>query len=187
MTTATPPGGLCPAPATAVRPATARDAPALYRLSRPFVRAGALRARPPERYARDAGEFLVAHGAGGCAHGAGGGVHGAGGGVHGCVALRCHPPLNGSGSERPAVVYNFCVASASQGRGVGSALLAAVLATARARSVTTVFTATTGDGALFLRHGFTACDGDGAPAAWRVALDPRRGSTVLRLPLTGAA
>ncbi|MGD9483880.1 GNAT family N-acetyltransferase [Streptomyces sp. TRM70308] len=172
MTTATSPGGLCPAPATAVRTATAQDATALYRLSRPFVRAGALRARPPERYARDAGEFLVAHGAGG--------------GVHGCVALRCHPPLDGSGSERPAVVYNFCVASASQGRGVGSALLAAVLATARARSVTTVFTATTGDGTLFLRHGFTACDGDGAPAAWRAALDPRRGSTVLRLPLTGA-
>ncbi|MFH8369606.1 GNAT family N-acetyltransferase [Streptomyces sp. NPDC018031] len=148
-----------------MRTATAGDAVALHRLSGAFVRTGALRERPLEQYARDAGDFLVAESAAG--------------GIVGCVALECHLGPEEPGAGRPAVVYNFCVAPASQGLGVGSALLTAALATAVAYSVTTVFTATAGGGALFLRHGFTPGDGRGAPAAWLAALDPRRGSRVL--------
>ncbi|MGW4320514.1 GNAT family N-acetyltransferase [Streptomyces sp. NPDC004684] len=146
----------------AVRPAGPGDASALYRLSRAFVRTGELRARSVADYARDAGDFLIAESA----------VRG----VEGCGGLRCEPD-----APRTAVVYNFCVAKAGQGRGVGTALLRALLAEAAARSVGAVFTATSGSAALFLRHGFTVLDA--ATADWLVGLDPRRGSRVLSLPL----
>ncbi|MFJ6632536.1 GNAT family N-acetyltransferase [Streptomyces sp. NPDC091376] len=170
---------------TVVRPAVAEDAEALHRLSRTFMRNGALRERPVAQYARDAGDFLVAAN-----------VRSR---IDGCVALRRHPApprtcrLPGASSPTPAdtggplaVVYNFCVAPGSQGRGIGSALLEAALAGAAARSVSAVFTATTGNGELFLRHGFRFCDGRGAPAAWLDALDPHRGSRILVRPVTRA-
>ncbi|ANH89782.1 MULTISPECIES: GNAT family N-acetyltransferase [unclassified Streptomyces] len=166
----TPPPALRPAP-TALRPphpvvvraAGPGDVAALYRLSRAFARTGELRARSATEYARDTGDFLIAESAAG--------------GVEGCVGLGC-----GQGAAaRTAVVYNFCVAAASQGRGVGTALLATLLAEAAARSVGTVFTATSGGAALFLRHGFTVVDP--ATAAWPAGLDPRPGSSVLSLRL----
>ncbi|MGW6740025.1 GNAT family N-acetyltransferase [Streptomyces sp. NPDC055025] len=163
-----------------VRTATPADARTLHRLSSTFVRGGALRERPEGHYARHAGRFLVAATATGT--------------IEGCVALRFYPACspvyparspvyrNPSRAAWPdagrsaAVVYNFCVAPGSQRRGVGSALLRAVLSKAGPRSV---FTATTGGGELFLRHAFHICDASTAPAAWLAALDPRRGSTVL--------
>ncbi|GLF94950.1 GNAT family N-acetyltransferase [Streptomyces yaizuensis] len=152
--------------------ATTRDAERLYRLSRPFVRSGALRERTLERYARDAGDFLLATSGDGA--------------LAGCVALRRHPPYGTTACPgRPAVLYNFCVTGGGQGRGVGSALLTAVLAEALELSVTVVYTATTGDGRLFLRHGFTVGDGSGAPAEWLAALDPSRGSRILSRTLPG--
>ncbi|MEU6704875.1 GNAT family N-acetyltransferase [Streptomyces wuyuanensis] len=180
MTTATTGSSHHPDQVTVVRPAAAQDAEALHRLSRTFMRSGALRERPVVRYARDAGDFLIAETVTGR--------------IDGCVALRRHGPrahgLPGTPSPaaadtaRPlAVVYNFCVAPGSQGRGIGSALLEAALARAAARSVSAVFTATTGGGELFLRHGFRFCDGSGAPAVWLDALDPDRGSRILFRPL----
>ncbi|MEU6062575.1 GNAT family N-acetyltransferase [Streptomyces sp. NPDC047097] len=146
-----------------VRTATRRDAEALHRLSRTFARTGALRERPAALYAEMAGEFLVAEAPNGA--------------LEGCVALRHHPAEPGPGTL--AVLYNFCVAPASQGRGTGSALLRAVLARAEAEGVRALFTATTGGGELFLRYGFAPGDDHRAPAAWRAALDPGRGSVVL--------
>ncbi|WP_435601534.1 GNAT family N-acetyltransferase [Streptomyces sp. C10-9-1] len=171
MTSATTVTGPRPPHAVGVRTAGAGDAAALHGLSQEFVREGSLRARPLESYAGHAGEFLVAESA---AHG-----------VEGCVGLRRHAASPAGGPVRPAVVYNFCVTRAGQGRGTGSALLAAVVDEARARGVTALFTATTGSGRLFLRHGFVLGGVQDAPAAWLAALDPRRGSRVLSLALRG--
>ncbi|MFH0518627.1 GNAT family N-acetyltransferase [Streptomyces sp. M41] len=173
MTTVNLPSGLrpaspapCPRATVVVRAAGPEDAGALYRLSRVFVRTGELCERPPWQYARDAGDFLIAESPMG--------------GVEGCVALRCGAERIGPASARTAVLYNFCVAARSQGRGVGSALLRALLAEAVARPAATVFTATSGGAELFLRHGFTPAED---PAAWPAALNPRRGSRVLRRAL----
>ncbi|MEU4096894.1 GNAT family N-acetyltransferase [Streptomyces sp. NPDC026673] len=173
MTTAAPDsGGRLGGPAV-VRAATPADTLALYQLSSAFVPSGALRGRPLAHYARHAGDFLVAETVAGQ--------------VEGCVAVRFHqdrssghgglPRTGPSGTGRAAVVlYNFCVASGSQGRGIGSALLRAALSKTGTHPV---FTATTGDGELFLRHGFQYCDASTAPVAWAATLDPRRGSRIL--------
>uniref|UniRef100_UPI003F490B64 GNAT family N-acetyltransferase n=1 Tax=Streptomyces chartreusis TaxID=1969 RepID=UPI003F490B64 len=147
-----------------VRAAGPEDAAALHRLSRAFAATGELRERPAQQYARDVRDFLIAESATG--------------GVEGCVALRCPSGHDEPAAARTAIVYNFCVAAASQGRGVGSALLGALLAEALSRSVRSVFTATSGDAALFLRHGFTPAED---AATWPAALNPRSGSRVLRL------
>ncbi|MGW6732428.1 GNAT family N-acetyltransferase [Streptomyces sp. NPDC055013] len=166
---------LCSAPAVpapralsplVVRNAEPEDAPALYRLSCAFAGTGELRERPLAQYVSDADDFLIAESATG--------------GVEGCVALRCRWGCDDPAAARTAIVYNFCVAAASQGRGVGSVLLRALLAEALSRSVRSVFTATSGDAALFLRHGFTPAED---AATWPAALNPRRGSRVLRLAL----
>ncbi|MYS09385.1 GNAT family N-acetyltransferase [Streptomyces sp. SID6041] len=164
MTTATPRPGVRSEPfaAVSVRPAGRSDAAALHRLSVPFVREGALRDRPAGVYARDAADFLVAEAAQGD--------------LEGCVALCRRPDVYGRAA---AVLYNFCVAEGSQGRGVGSALLRAVLGEAAAQGVARVFTATAGGGELFLRHGFTPGGEEEAPPRWRAGLDPARGSRVL--------
>ncbi|MEU1280947.1 GNAT family N-acetyltransferase [Streptomyces sp. NPDC005805] len=170
--------GLAAAPVPVVRPAGPGDGAALHRLSRLFVPGGALRERPADAYVRAAGDFLVAEDP-------------AGGGLQGCAALRTYPrPTeagHGTGHGPVAVVYNVCVAPRSQGRGIGTALLRALLADAALARVSAVFTATAGGGELFLRHGFVPGDGQGAPAAWLAALDPRRGSRILsrRLPASG--
>ncbi|GGZ95398.1 hypothetical protein GCM10010371_64170 [Streptomyces subrutilus] len=160
---APPPRTAAPGAPLDVRPARLRDAAGLHALSRAFVRSGALRARPADHYLDHVGEFLVAGGGGG-----------AGEGLHGCLALRAEGPAT-------AVLYNFCVAPGSQGRGVGSLLLSAAYARARRCGVRVMFTATTGSAALFLRHGFVPCAPADAPAGWAAALDPDRGSRVLRL------
>ncbi|MFJ3493666.1 GNAT family N-acetyltransferase [Streptomyces sp. NPDC086091] len=173
--------------AVVVRAAGPADVAALYGLSRAFARTGELRERPYGQYVRDVRDFLVAESTGG--------------GVAGCVGLRRLPGPDGrEGPDVPAVpgtpdgprapdgpvparfavVYNFCVAAASQGRGVGSALLGALLAEAADRAVGTLYTATSGDATLFLRHGFTEVPD---PAAWPAALNPRTGSLVLRRTL----
>ncbi|MFE5544293.1 GNAT family N-acetyltransferase [Streptomyces sp. NPDC056534] len=162
MTTATRRPGLRSESVAVVRPAGPSDAAAVHRLSVPFVRAGALRDRPASRYARDAADFLVAETAGGV--------------LAGCVALNRRPDACGRAA---AVLYNFCVAAGNQGRGIGSALLRAVLAEAGTRGACRVFTATAGSGLLFLRHGFVVGGEEEAPPEWRARLDPARGSRVL--------
>ncbi|MFF3936997.1 GNAT family N-acetyltransferase [Streptomyces phaeofaciens] len=172
MTTATPTPALLsaplPAPA-AVRPADPDDAEALAALSRPFVRTGALRERPVALYAARAADFVVAQAPDGT--------------LDGCLALRVHaagPAAGPAGGPAPSgVLYNFCVAPHRQGHGVGSGLLRAAMARARARSVGTLFTATVGGGGLFLRYGFMPASPGTAPAAWTASLDPRRNARVL--------
>ncbi|MHC0430299.1 GNAT family N-acetyltransferase [Streptomyces sp. O3] len=148
-----------------VRSARRADAAALAALSGPFARSGALRRRPFARYVADAGDFLV--------------VDDGDGTLAGCLGLRVHPAEPARGRGATGVLYNFCVAPRSQGRGVGAHLLRAALAQAAAQSLDALFTATTGDGALFLRYGFAPADAGFAPTAWADSLDPRRGSRVL--------
>lgn len=169
MITATPrPAPLprpLPAPPSRVRPARTEDAAELAELSRPFVRSGALRERPASLYATHAPDFVV--------------VQAPGGALEGCVALRVHPADPGEGRGSVGVLYNFCVAGHRQGRGVGAVLLRAALTMARAQSLGALFTATTGGGGLFLRHGFVPTAARSAPSAWANALDPRRDARVL--------
>ncbi|MFF2011021.1 GNAT family N-acetyltransferase [Streptomyces sp. NPDC058195] len=157
--------GTCPAPSAApgcaVRSARREEAEELAALSRPFARSGALRERPVSLYAARAAEFLV--------------VRAPGGPVEGAVALRVHPGEAGA----VGVVYNFCVAGPRQGCGVGAGLLRAVLDRARTQSLGALFTATTGSGGLFLRHGFAPTAAHRAPQAWARSLDPRRGARIL--------
>lgn len=173
MITATPPAPLphapyAPlAPAPPVRSARPEDAAALADLSQPFVRSGALRERPASLYATHAADFLVTQGR-------------PGGPLDGCVGLRVHPAGPGEGGRGAVgVLYNFCVAGQRQGHGVGGALLRAVLAVARARSLGALYTATTGGGGLFLRYGFAPTTALLAPASWAESLDPRRNARIL--------
>ncbi|MEV0783792.1 GNAT family N-acetyltransferase [Streptomyces sp. NPDC050423] len=141
------------------------DAVALVALSEPFVRSGALRGRPFEVYAARAADFLVSEEPDGA--------------LRGCLALRVHPDTDDHGPAAAGVLYNFCVARQRQGGGLGARLLGAALAGARAQSLGALFTATTGSGRLFLRHGFAPVRPAAAPRAWARTLDPRRGARVL--------
>ncbi|WP_408994979.1 GNAT family N-acetyltransferase [Streptomyces europaeiscabiei] len=161
---AEPPHALC-VPTRSVRTARREDAAALAELSRPFVSSGALRRRPQSLYAAHAADFLVAESPEGT--------------LDGCVGLRAHPAAPGHGGGTAGVVYNFCVAGHRQGGGVGARLLRAVLTRARAQSLDALFTATTGGGGLFLRHGFTPTTAQGAPPTWTRSLDPLRNARVL--------
>ncbi|MEU9702432.1 GNAT family N-acetyltransferase [Streptomyces sp. NPDC047981] len=142
-----------------VRTALPGDAEALAALSSPFVRSGALRERPLSLYADRASDFLLAESPEGT--------------LDGCLGLRAY------GAERAGVLYNFCVAGHRQGCGTGARLLRAALAKAGSRSLRTLFTATTGGGDLFLRHGFTVGHPALAPQAWARSLDPRRNARIL--------
>ncbi|WP_407836814.1 GNAT family N-acetyltransferase [Streptomyces sp. DSM 116496] len=144
-------------PGFSVRPARRDDGPALAALSRPFVHAGALRERPLSLYLARASDFLVAQAPDGT--------------LEGCLGLREHPAAG--------VLYNFCVAAHRQGTGMGARLLHAAFARARTRSLPELFTATTGSGRLFLRHGFLPACPSLAPADWAQSLDPGRGARVL--------
>lgn len=157
------------APAPLLRPAREADAAALAGLAWPFVRSGALRDRPASHYARHAADFLVAQAPGGE--------------LEGCVGLRTYPAGTVDGAGSAGVLYNFCVAGHRQGRGVGGGLLRTALAMAGAQALTGLFTATTGDGALFLRHGFMPVHVGSAPPSWADSLDPRRNARVLALAL----
>ncbi|MFK4071024.1 GNAT family N-acetyltransferase [Streptomyces sp. NPDC029674] len=148
-----------------VRAAREEDAAALVALSRPFVRSGALRERPPSLYAAQASDFLV--------------MDAPGSPLEGCVGLRVHPADPAAGRGAVGVLYNFCVAGHRQGRGVGAGLLRAVLAAAHAKSLSALFTATTGGGDLFLRYGFAPTDARLAPPSWAGSLDPRRNARIL--------
>ncbi|TXS43081.1 GNAT family N-acetyltransferase [Streptomyces sp. or43] len=153
------------APAPSVRFARAEDAGELAALSRPFVRAGALRERPVSLYAAHAADFLVAVGPAGR--------------LEGCVGLRLYPAGPAESGAPAGVLYNFCVAAHRQGCGVGAVLLGSALTSARARSLSALFTATTGGGRLFQRYGFTATAACLAPRTWAESLDPRRGARIL--------
>ncbi|MFJ4648091.1 GNAT family N-acetyltransferase [Streptomyces bobili] len=157
------------APTCPVRTARPEDAAALAGLSQPFARSGALRERPVSLYAAHAGDFLVTEAPDGT--------------LDGCVGLRVHPAGPGEDQGPAGVVYNFCVAGRRQGEGVGATLLRAVLARACARSLSTLFTATTGGGGLFLRFGFAPTTARLAPASWTESLDPRRDARILRKAL----
>ncbi|MFJ1840701.1 GNAT family N-acetyltransferase [Streptomyces sp. NPDC088146] len=154
-----------PASALSVRSARADDAAALAELSQPFVHSGALRERSASLYAAHAADFLV--------------TQAPGGPLEGCVGLRVHPAGPGEGCGPVGVLYNFCVAGHRQGRGVGAGLLRAVLARAHAQSLDALFTATTGDGGLFLRYGFAPTTARLAPLSWAESLDPRRNARIL--------
>lgn len=147
-----------------VRRARPADAAALVALSEPFVRSGELRRRPARVYAARAADFLVAEEPDGA--------------LRGCLALGVHPGED-HGATAAGVLYNFCVARQRQGTGLGARLLGAALAEARAQSLGALFTATTGSGRLFLRHGFAPVRPGLAPRAWARTLDPRRGARVL--------
>ncbi|MFC5633171.1 GNAT family N-acetyltransferase [Streptomyces bullii] len=149
----------------AVRTARREEAAALAALSRPFVRSEALRRRPVSLYADHAADFLVREAPDGT--------------LEGCLGLRVHPAGPEHDRGPAGVLYNFCVARHRQGHGVGDLLLRAALAQARAQSLGALFTATTGGGGLFLRHGFTPTSAGLAPAAWAKSLDPRRNAQVL--------
>lgn len=165
MTTAPPPPvapSRAPRPSAAaaeftVRAARRDDGPELAALSRPFVRTGALRERPLSLYLARAADFLVAQGPDGA--------------LEGCLGLREHAAAG--------VLYNFCVVPHRQGSGMGGRLLQAATARARNRSLTALFTATTGSGRLFLRNGFAPVRPSQAPVAWARSLDPGRGARVL--------
>ncbi|MCF6522331.1 GNAT family N-acetyltransferase [Streptomyces sp. JJ36] len=147
-----------------MRPARPGDAPALLALSRPFVHSGALRDRPRHVYAARAADFLVAEAPDGA--------------LEACLALRVHPEAP-HGGRASAVLYNVCVARHRQGCGLGARLLRTALAGARAEARGALFTATTGNARLFLRHGFAPVPASLAPAAWARSLDPRRNARVL--------
>lgn len=148
-------------PPPLVRRARPQDAPALHELSSAFVRSGALRPRGIDHYLAHAGEFILLAGR----------DHGRAP-VRGCLALS-------DAGDGAGILYNFCVARESQGRGLGAALLHAAFAEARSRRLRALFTATTSGAALFRRHGFVPAGPGRAPAAWAGALDPARGSEVL--------
>lgn len=156
-----------PVPSSSVRSAHEKDAAELAELSRPFVHSGALRERPASLYAAHAADFLV--------------TQTPGRPIEGCVGLRVHPAVPGEGRGPVGVLYNFCVAGHSQGRGVGAGLLRTVLAMARAQSLDALFTATTGGGGLFLRYGFAPAPAPArlAPSSWAESLDPRRNARIL--------
>ncbi len=169
MTTATPrpapSARVLRAPAFTVRFGRAEDAAELAALSRPFVRSGALRERPIPLYAARAADFLVAVGAGDR--------------LEGCVGLGVYPGGPAGDGAPAGVLYNFCVAGHRQGCGVGAVLLRTAVTWARARSLGALFTATTGGGRLFRRHGFTSAAGCPAPRSWVESLDPRRDAQIL--------
>lgn len=158
-----------PTVTASLRPARRADAARLADLSRPFVGSGLLRERPVSLYAAHASDFLV--------------LEGTDGSLEGYVGLRVHPATAEDGRGPAGVVYNFCVSSHRQGRGAGSRLLQAVLAQARNESLVALFTATTGGGGLFLRHGFAPASTALAPPLWVESLDPRRDARILaRVP-----
>ncbi|MFE3517804.1 GNAT family N-acetyltransferase [Streptomyces sp. NPDC059166] len=148
-------------PGFAVRPARESEGPALASLSGPFARTGELRERPLSLYVARASDFLVAQVPDGT--------------LEGCVGLREHASAG--------VLYNFCVAGHRQGSGMGGRLLYAAIARARCRALSTLFTATTGGGRLFLRHGFVPARPGQAPGDWSRSLDPGRNARVLALSL----
>ncbi|MFJ8076654.1 GNAT family N-acetyltransferase [Streptomyces sp. NPDC096176] len=177
MITATPgPATLLPdaphptssVPILPVRSARPQDAAALAALSEPFVRSGALRARPFQVYAWHATDFLVAEAPDGT--------------IDGCLALRHHPDPTRD-ARVTGVLYNFCVVQYRQGSGLGAQLLSAALAEGRARALDVLFTATTGSGRLFLHHGFVEVSPHLAPKTWARSLDPRRNAKVFACAL----
>ncbi|MEE1826265.1 GNAT family N-acetyltransferase [Streptomyces sp. BE20] len=146
--------------------AAGTDAPALYALSVPFMRSGALRERTPDAYRRAGDTFLMVRAEDGAAPGR----------LDACVALRALAPEAGRPST--GLLHNLCVRTGRQGAGLGSLLVTAVLAEARRRGLRALVTATTGGGELFLRHGFREITAAAAPAEWAAGLDPARHSRV---------
>ncbi|MER7848681.1 GNAT family N-acetyltransferase [Kitasatospora sp. NPDC096077] len=160
------------APAAQAVRAEAADAGALFALSAPFMRSGELRERAPAAYRRPEELFLVVRDPACDTPGAP---------LDACVALRVLAPERGHPAT--GLLHNLCVRADRQGRGLGSVLVAAVSAAARRAGLRELVTATTGDGALFLRHGFREIPAAAAPAAFAAGLDPARGSRVFGRPL----
>ncbi|MFJ1756188.1 GNAT family N-acetyltransferase [Kitasatospora sp. NPDC088134] len=144
-----------------------RDAGALYALSLPFLRSGALRARTPDDYRCAADTFLVVRGAAG---------------LDACAALRVLAPE--PGHPATGVLHNLCVRVDRQNLGLGGVLITAVLAEARRSGLRAVLAATVTDGTPFRRHGFTEIPPAAAPPSWTATLDPARRARVFRRLLT---
>jgi N-acetylglutamate synthase-like GNAT family acetyltransferase len=161
------------APAPRVVRADPADAESLFELSAPFMRSGELRERPPAAYRRPEELFLVVRDPAGAAAREGR--------LDACVALRVLAPERGHPAT--GLLHNLCVRADRQGHGLGSLLVSAVSAAARRAGLRELVTATTGDGALFLRHGFREIPAAAAPSAFAAGLDPARGSRVFGRPL----
>ncbi|MFE6747519.1 GNAT family N-acetyltransferase [Kitasatospora purpeofusca] len=160
------------APAPRAVRAGRSEAAALFALSAPFMRSGELRERAPSAYRRPGDLFLVVRGA---EPEPGPDV------LDACVALRVLEPE--PGHPATGLLHNLCVRSDRQGRGLGSLLVSALLAQARRSGLRELVTATTGNGALFLRHGFREIPVRAAPRSWADGLDPVRGARVFGRPL----
>lgn len=93
---------------------------------------------------------------------------------------RCRPSR---GTRRPTCCTTSASATAARAPAFGSRLLAALLAEAARCGLRTLVTASTGDGALFLRGGFREIPVALAPRGWAAGLDPARGSRVFALTL----
>ncbi|MEV7595971.1 GNAT family N-acetyltransferase [Kitasatospora sp. NPDC089797] len=163
------------APTARAARAEPADAEALFALSAPFMRSGELRERPPAAYRRPEELFLVVRAPAHDAYDAPGAP------LDACVALRVLAPERGHPAT--GLLHNLCVRADRQGRGLGSVLVSAVSAAARRAGLRALVTATTGDGALFLRHGYREIPAAAAPPAFAAGLDPARGSRVFARPL----
>ncbi|MFJ8431253.1 GNAT family N-acetyltransferase [Kitasatospora sp. NPDC094019] len=152
-----------------VRYAADGDAEALYELSRPFMDSGELRRRDIADYRSAGDRFLLVDGPDG---------------PEGCLALRVLETEEGW-QPVPGLLHNFCVRDGRHGLGLGARLLEAQLLEASRAGLRHLFTASTGTGALFRRHGFVEVPPTLAPRAWASGLDPTRGSRVYLRRSTG--
>lgn len=84
---------------------------------------------------------------------------GADGTLEGCAGLEA------CGSA--GLLRSVAVVPARRGDGLGGRLVTTVEAAAQAAGMTRLYLLTTGDGALFLSHGYAACDRAAAPDAVR--------------------
>ncbi|MBF9070646.1 GNAT family N-acetyltransferase [Streptacidiphilus fuscans] len=132
------------------------DAPAMHRLSVPFIESGNLIVRDREVFESAAEDFYVVE------------IDRT---VVACAAMRGFTGL--------AELYNVAVDGSWQGIGLGRFLLAHVIAAARADGFDNVLVFSKTTLAWFVRHGFTLVDPSALPEERRVLIDPGRGSVPL--------
>lgn len=148
-----------------VRPARRTDAPALFELSGPFMADGRLRHRPFHYFVAHHRQFLVVQERRD---------------LMGCAGVQRIVDVGGEWW----VLYNLCVRSAWQGRGIGALLLEAAVDRASGPTSTDLFAASLPSNRWFVQHGFMAVDPVAAPARWVERLDPARESIIYRRHLS---
>jgi amino-acid N-acetyltransferase len=142
-----------------IRGAAWPDAEAIVALSAPFVRRDLLLPRTTAQIRGRIEEFVVA-----C---------GPDSGLLGCVGLRRYGDV--------ALLYNLCVRTAAQGRGIGPSMLEFAIASCRVEGCVTVLAASKYAGAWFVRQGFHQIPTD--QPAHRRFLVGGRGSMLYQLPV----